>query len=102
MTISNNTEIIESLSDEIAENIYIQVAKWHLYLGDAKLSNIVAEKSYPLIIDQSINKQKVTEMLNNILVGIGEGNSEISLTQLLPQKCQQDLLKILQEFQDKF
>ena len=32
------------LSDAIADRIYVQVAGWHLYLGDAKLAQPLAEE----------------------------------------------------------
>ena len=48
MAKTNTTELLETLAAEIGESIYIDIAKWHLYLSDAKLHNVVAEKLYPL------------------------------------------------------
>ena len=39
MAYSNTSEAIEALAQDIAENVYIDIAKWHLYLGDAKLNH---------------------------------------------------------------
>ena len=49
-----NTQDIENLAAKIGETVYIDVAKWHLYLNDAKLHVVVAEKAYPLLEDDSL------------------------------------------------
>jgi hypothetical protein len=98
MTNYKKTEAIESLAAEIGENIYIDVAKWHLYLSNAHLHTIVAEKVYPLLENHSVNESAVTKILDDILVELAGGKSKISLRQLLPAQCQQNLLDILEEF----
>lgn len=100
MTNKNNTLVIESLAAEIGENIYIDVAKWHLYLSNAHLHTIVAEKMYPLVKSNSISENAIIKILDDILVELGGGKSQISLTQLLPKQCQRNLLDILQEFKE--
>jgi hypothetical protein len=49
MAKTNTTEAIEALAAEIGENIYIDVAKWHLYLREAHLHTTLAEQLYPLL-----------------------------------------------------
>jgi hypothetical protein len=44
MANSQITQAVEALAAEIGENIYVDVAKWHLYLSDAHLHTTVAEK----------------------------------------------------------
>ena len=44
-----DTRNIEKLAAEIGENIYIDVAKWHLYLAEAHLHTQLAEQLYPLL-----------------------------------------------------
>ncbi|NET47260.1 MAG: DUF3181 family protein, partial [Merismopedia sp. SIO2A8] len=51
MAMANTTEAIEALAAEIGENIYIDVAKWHLYLRDAHLHTAIAEQIYPMVVD---------------------------------------------------
>ena len=95
----NTSELLENLAAEIGENIYIDISKWHLYLADAKLHHVVAEKLYPLITDNDVNEKKVIAILESILVKIGGGRRELSLVDLLPVKCQVNLVDILEKYQ---
>lgn len=95
-----NTLEIEALAAEIGENIYIDVAKWHLYLSDAHLHTILAERLYPLIEDDEISKDSVSQVLANIPVALGGGRIEVPLINLLPVACQNNLVDLLQEFPD--
>jgi len=94
-----STAEIEKLAAQIGENIYIDVAKWHLYLNDAHLHTVVAEKVYPLLEDQSVNEAGVLSILQNILVKLGGGNIEVPLSKLIPSGCQKDLLDLLEEYE---
>lgn len=47
MVKANTREIIEALAAEIGENVYMDIAKWHLYLSDAHLHTVLAEQLYP-------------------------------------------------------
>ncbi len=99
MTKYSNTQAIESLAAEIGENIYIDVAKWHLYLADAHLHTIVAEKVYPLLENNSLTENAVATILQGISVKLGGGKMEVPLDKLLPVKCQENLWELLEEFQ---
>ncbi|MFM7409155.1 MAG: DUF3181 family protein [Cuspidothrix sp.] len=94
----NTSELLENLAAEIGENIYIDIAKWHLYLSNAKLHHIVAEKLYPLITGNNINEDKVIAILESISVKIGGGRKELSLMDLLPLQCQVNLVDILEKY----
>ncbi len=98
----NTTQAIEALAAEIGENIYIDVAKWHLYLADAHLHTIVAEKVYPLLSEDSedsLSEDAVVNILGKIPVQLGGGKLEVSLLDLLPMQCQVNLIDLLEEFQ---
>jgi Protein of unknown function (DUF3181) len=97
----STTEILESLAAEIGENVYIDIAKWHLYLADAKLHTVVAEQMYPLLTTNSVDEDRVIKVLESISVKIGGGRREIALIDLLPLQCQVTLVDILEKFQDK-
>lgn len=97
----NTTEAIEALAAEIGENIYIDVAKWHLYLQDAHLHTILAERIYPMLTDDTLEEDKVLKILQNIPVKLGGGKREIPLADLLPMQCQVNLMDLLEEFQRK-
>ncbi|AUB39114.1 Protein of unknown function DUF3181 [Nostoc flagelliforme CCNUN1] len=99
MAKTNTTELLEALAAEIGENVYIDVAKWHLYLSNAKLHTVVAEQLYPLITSNAVNEDRVLQVLGSIPVKIGGGKREIPLIDLLPLQCQVALLDILEKYQ---
>lgn len=96
---ANSTEAIENLAAEIGENIYIDVAKWHLYLADAHLHTTVAERVYPLLEDRAVNETAVMQILRGIPVKLGGGKLEVSLADLLPMQSQVHLIDLLEEYQ---
>ncbi|MEL6929728.1 MAG: DUF3181 family protein [Cyanobacteria bacterium J06600_6] len=93
------TPEIEALAAKIGESIYIDVAKWHLYLSDAHLHTVVAEKIYPLLEDNSLSEDAVANVLQEISVKLGGGKTELSLNKLLPMQCQVTLIDLLEEYQ---
>jgi hypothetical protein len=99
MAKTNTTELLEALASEIGENIYIDIAKWHLYLSDAKLHTVVAEQLYPLITSNNVTEDRVTQVLESIPVKIGGGRRELPLSDLLPLQCQVNLVDILEKYQ---
>lgn len=99
MANTNTTELIEALAAEIGENVYIDIAKWHLYLGDAKLHTVVAEQLYPLITSKNVSEDRVTAVLTSISIKIGGGRREVPLFDLLPLQCQVNLVDILEKYQ---
>lgn len=100
MAKTNTTEILEALAAEIGENVYIDIAKWHLYLSDAKLHKVVAEKVYPLVTaSKAVEEQDVIQVLESIPVKIGGGRKELPLINLLPLQCQVNLVDILEKYQ---
>ncbi|MEQ8757207.1 DUF3181 family protein [Coleofasciculus sp. G1-WW12-02] len=97
----NTSEAIEALAAEIGDNVYIDVAKWHLYLRDAHLHTSLAERLYPLLTEDSLSEDQVLQILQSIPVELGNGRREVSLVDLLPMQCQVNLLDLLEEFQKK-
>ncbi|MEH2175062.1 DUF3181 family protein [Nostoc sp.] len=102
MAKTNTTELLEALAAEIGENVYIDVAKWHLYLSNAKLHTVVAEQLYPLITSNAVNEDRVLQVLGSIPIKIGGGKREVPLIDLLPLQCQVTLVDILEKFQRDF
>jgi hypothetical protein len=101
MANSNTTKEIETLAAEIGDKIYIDVAKWHLYLSDVRLHTAVAERVYPLLEEQSINEDKVLQILREIPIKLGGGRKELPLVDLLPMQCQVNLIDLLEDYQRK-
>jgi len=97
----NTTEIIESLAAEIGENVYIDVAKWHLYLSDAHLHTVVAQRTYQLLENDNLSEDNVLAILRDIPVKLGGGKIEVSLLNLLPMQSQVHLIDLLEEYQNK-
>jgi hypothetical protein len=95
----NTSQIIEDLAAEIGENIYIDVAKWHLYLKDAHLHTVLAEKFHPLLEDKSLTEDQLLQILQGIPIKIGGGKKEVPLADLLPMQCQVNLMDLLEDFQ---
>jgi hypothetical protein len=93
----SNTEVIEQLAAAIGDNVYMDVAKWHLYLRDAHLHTFLAEQLYPLLADD-LQEDQVLHVLRNIPVKLGGGKLEIPLADLLPMQAQMHLMDILEEF----
>ncbi len=101
MTQTNISQTIESLAAEIGDNIYIDVAKWHLYLREAHLHTSLAEKLYPLLTNANLDTDRVTQILQGISVQLGGGKRELPLVDLIPRQCQQQLIELLEEFKER-
>lgn len=99
MAKTNTTEAIETLAAEIGENIYMDIAKWHLYLSDAHLAKVVAERVYPLLTNNTLDENKVLQILGDIPIKLGGGKREVPLIDLLPTSCQVNLMDLLEEYQ---
>jgi hypothetical protein len=98
---ANTTQAIESLAAEIGENVYIDIAKWHLYLSDAHLHTVVAQQLYPMLEDGDLDADRVGQVLQGIPVKLGGGKREVPLADLIPMQCQVQLMDVLEEFQRK-
>ena len=96
---ANTTQAIESLAAEIGENVYIDIAKWHLYLRDAHLHTVVAQQLYSMLEDGNLDADRVAQVLQGIPVKLGGGKREVPLADLIPMQCQVQLMDVLEEFQ---
>ncbi|MEL6937819.1 MAG: DUF3181 family protein [Cyanobacteria bacterium J06598_1] len=101
MMAANSTELLEGLAAEIGENIYIDIAKWHLYLGVAKLHTPLAEKLLPMVEANDISEDSVVKILQDISIKLGGGRRTVPLAELLPMQCQVNLIDLLEEYQRK-
>ncbi|MEM9004426.1 MAG: DUF3181 family protein [Cyanobacteria bacterium P01_F01_bin.86] len=101
MSYSAPVESLESLAANIGEAVYMDVAKWHLYLNDAKLHTLVAQRMYPLIADGRISEAEVSRILEDIPVPLAAGRKKVPLMDLIPSTCVNELLRVLEDFQDQ-
>lgn len=93
------SEAIEKLAAAIGDNVYIDVAKWHLYLRDAHLHTALAEQLYPILTKGSVTETQVSNILKGISVKLGGGKVEVPLSDLLPMQSQVHLMDAIEDFQ---
>ncbi|MGY2767002.1 DUF3181 family protein [Thermostichus sp. MS-CIW-26] len=93
---------IEQLAAAIGKEVYIDVARWHLYLRDAHLHTLLAERLAPQVMAGKVDEDAVTEILQGILVKVGGGRKELPLADLLPMQSLLNLLDVLEEFSRKW
>jgi len=95
------TQFLENLAADIGQEVYIDIAKWHLYLNDAHLHQLLAEQLYPMLKAQELQEDRVVEVLREIPVKVGGGRREVPLADLLPMQSQVNLMDILEKYQRK-
>ncbi len=88
---------IEDLAAEIGDKVYLDIAKWHLYLKDAKLHTTVAEQVLPLLTS-GLTGDKLTEILTGISIDLGGGRQKMPLINLIPVTVQARMMDILQDY----
>jgi len=94
---ANSTQDIEALAADIGDKIYIDVAKWHLYLSDAHLHTTVAEQIYPLLENKSLTEEQVQDILRRTIVKLGGGKTQLPLLDLIPENGLKDLMALLED-----
>ena len=88
-----DTSQLKDLEISIADRIYIQVASWNLYLGDAGLAKALAiECNAKLDLGASDAAIKALESLQVSLAG---GSTSLPLARLVPPAQLYDLEEIL-------
>jgi hypothetical protein len=87
---------LDELSRGIADRLYLQVASWHLYLGDAGLAQPLAIECAARL-DQGA-AVSARQALEAVRVPIGGGSTRLPLARLLPPGQLRDLEELLQPF----
>ncbi len=87
---------LQELQLAIADRLYIQVASWHLYLGDAGLAKDLA-------IECSVNFEKGANVaarlaLESVQVQLAGGSTRLPLGRLMPAAQLLDLEEILDPY----
>lgn len=93
---------IEQLAAAIGAEVYIDVARWHLYLRDTHLHTLLAERLAPQVASGQVDEKAVTQVLQEIPVKLGGGRKELPLADLLPMQSLLNLLDVLEEFSRKW
>ncbi len=87
---------LEELSRAIADRLYVQIAGWHLYLGDAGLAQTLAIECAGRL-DQGADVC-ARQALEAVQVPIGGGATRLPLARLIPAGQLRDLEELLQPF----
>ncbi|MEY2984416.1 MAG: hypothetical protein RLZZ568_1033 [Cyanobacteriota bacterium] len=98
---TSTTPDIEALAAELGEQIYIDVAKWHLFLTEAHLHLPLAERVYPLLESDNLRRSGVEAILQQLSVSIGGGKVEISLLEAMPTAIVDRLMMVLEDYQSQ-
>ena len=86
---------LRDLSAAISDRLFLQVAGWHLYLGDAGLAERLAiECSARVDQGAAIAARQSLEALQ---VPLGGGSTKLPLARLIPAVQLRDLEEILEE-----
>ncbi len=87
---------LQELKASIAERLFIQVASWHLYLGDAGLAETLAiECAAHLDKGASVAARNAVESVQVQLAG---GSTRLPLSRLIPPGQLLDLEEILDPY----
>jgi hypothetical protein len=92
-----NADQLRDLRNALADRIYVQVASWHLYLGDAGLAeDLAGECAARLELGPVICARQALEAVQ---VSIGGGSGRLPLSRLVPAGQLQDLEDVLRDFE---
>ncbi|MEB3275338.1 MAG: DUF3181 family protein [Cyanobacteriota bacterium] len=86
---------LKDLENALADRLYLQVAGWHLYLGDAGLARTLAIECAARL-DQGA-AVCARQALEAVQVPIGGGATRLPLARLLPAEQLRDLEDVLRE-----
>ena len=87
---------LHDLEVALADRLYIQVAGWHLYLGDAGVAATLAVECAARL-DQGA-AVAARQSLEAVLVPIGGGSTRLPLARLIPAGQLRDLEDVLEPF----
>ena len=89
-----DTADLRALTSTLADRLYIQVAGWHLYLGDAGLAEALAIECSALLDQGAVVAAR--QALESVQVPIGGGSARLPMARLLPSSQLSDLEEILE------
>jgi hypothetical protein len=87
---------LKDLEVALADRLYLQVARWHLYLGDAGLAQALAIECAARL-DQG-TAVCARQALEAVQVPIGGGGTRLPLARLIPADQLRDLEEVLEPF----
>ncbi len=91
-----NAADLKELELALADRLYLQVAGWHLYLGDAGLAQTLAIECAARL-DQGAGVC-ARQALEAVQVPVGGGATRLPLARLVPTGQLRDLEEVLEPF----
>jgi len=93
---SLDSEQLKDLEMAIADRLYIQIASWNLYLGDAKLAKSLAIECMAYFSEGA--KRAAGKALDSVEVSLAGGATSLPLSKLIPPAQIFDLEEILESY----
>ena len=87
---------LEELTQALADRLYLEIAQWHLYLGDAGLASPLAQECAARL-DQGA-AVCARQALEAVQVPIGGGATRLPLARLIPASQLRDLEELLEPY----
>jgi hypothetical protein len=87
---------LHDLEVALADRLYLQIAGWHLYLGDAGLAQSLAIECSARL-DQGAGVA-ARQALEAVQVPVGGGSTRLPLARLIPSGQLRDLEDVLEPF----
>ena len=87
---------LRALTSTLADRLYIQVAGWHLYLGDAGLAEALAVECSALLDQGAVVAARQALEAVQVPIGGGSGSARLPMARLLPSSQLSDLEEILE------
>ena len=87
---------LADLSRAIADRLYVQVAGWHLYLGDAGLAEPLAIECAGRLGEGAAVAAR--QALESLQVPIAGGSTRLPLARLVPSSQLRDLEELLEPY----
>lgn len=87
---------LHDLEAALADRLYLQIAGWHLYLGDAGLAQPLAIECAARL-DQGATVA-ARQALETVQVPVGGGSTRLPLARLIPAGQLRDLEDVLEPF----
>ena len=87
---------LADLEVSIADQIYLQIAKWRLYLGDAGLAKSLAIECFAYL--DGPPDQAVSKALKSVKVPIADGTKTLPLEELIPDGQVVELIEIISPY----
>lgn len=87
---------LKDLEVALADRLYLQIAGWHLYLGDAGLAQALAIECAARL--EAGTAVAARQALEAVQVPIGGGATRLPLARLVPAGQLRDLEEVLEPF----